>query len=68
VGGPGLLRLASARGAVVRGDVMARFALSGETARTALVALTRAGILERAGRGRQSHYRVGEQTSAATRQ
>jgi transcriptional regulator with GAF, ATPase, and Fis domain len=53
-----ILRLASAGGAVTRGEVMARFALSGEAARRELVELARAGVVERSGGGRGSRYRL----------
>jgi transcriptional regulator with GAF, ATPase, and Fis domain len=52
-----ILHLASTRGAVARGDLIARFAISGESARRHLVTLVRSGLLQRAGRGRHSHYR-----------
>jgi transcriptional regulator with GAF, ATPase, and Fis domain len=53
-----VLRLASGQGTVARGEVMARFALSGETVRRDLVALMRAGVLKREGHGRRTHYRA----------
>ena len=53
-----ILRLVVAKGAVARGQVMARFSVSGEAARRDFVALMRAGVLQRAGHGRRSHYRA----------
>jgi DNA-binding NtrC family response regulator len=51
-----VLRLASIQGSLSRGDVMARFAISGEAVRRDFVALVRAGFLQRSGRGRGSRY------------
>ncbi|MGH2359434.1 MAG: sigma 54-interacting transcriptional regulator [bacterium] len=50
------LRLASGRGAVRRGDLVARCGISRETARKALLDLERAGALRREGRGRGVLY------------
>ena len=51
------LAVAERHGAVRRADIIARFGLSPEAARRDLVALVRAGLLERSGAGRGTVYR-----------
>jgi len=50
------LRLASSRGEVRRGDLMARCGISRELARKALLGLERAGVVRREGSGRGVRY------------
>jgi DNA-binding NtrC family response regulator len=58
------LRIASADGTVCRRDLAARFSVSGEAIRQALVALVRAGRLLRSGRRRGTRYTLVESVSA----
>jgi predicted HTH transcriptional regulator len=50
------LRIASSRGEVRRGDLVARCGISRESARKALLSLERAGIVRREGSGRGVRY------------
>ncbi len=50
------LGLVSQYGAIRRADLMARFGVSGKTARRDLVALVQFGLLRRSGSGRGSRY------------
>jgi DNA-binding NtrC family response regulator len=50
------LRLASSRGELRRGDLMARCGISRESARKALLGLERAGVVQREGSGRGVRY------------
>jgi len=51
-----ILRLAARRGAVRRSDLMARFGISGESARRELVGAVARGLLRRLGGGRGARY------------
>jgi DNA-binding NtrC family response regulator len=50
------LRIAGERGSVTRRDLVREFGISGEQARTVLIALARRGDLRRVGRGRSTRY------------
>src|SRR5262249_28758733 len=52
------LRIAGERGSVTRRDLMREFGISGEQARTVLVALAGRGELRRAGHGRATRYEL----------